>query len=59
MVCLKLMVGLQSARSETFLLVHINVLQGERKREMRDRERERSTVKPLNKGQLMDASVLF
>ena len=59
MVCLKLMVGLQSARFEMVLWLHINVLQGERKREMRDRERERSTVKPLNKGQLRDASVLF
>ena len=53
------MVGLQSARFEMVLWLHINVLQGERKREMRDRERERSTVKPLNKGQLRDASVLF
>ena len=66
MVCLKLMVGLQSARSEKFLLVHIYVLQGEgvgeRGRNEREREREREGEgysEPLNKGQLRDASVLF
>ena len=55
MVCLKLMVGLQSARSEKFLLVHIYVLQGggEKEGEMRERgrnERERERERGRGRG---------